>query len=119
MARGRLCECGSALRLVLWSSAISRARPLRKEHDVVGETPNLAARLQALAEPGTIIIDASTRRLLADLFEYHDLGAIEVKGFAAPVQAHQVIRQSAVESRFEALHAMRTPLVGREEDIDL
>jgi class 3 adenylate cyclase len=90
-----------------------------QEHDVVGETPNLAARLQALAEPDAIVIDASTRRLLAGLFEYHDLGAIEVKGFAAPVQAYQVIRQSAVESRFEALRATRTPLVGREEEIDL
>src|SRR5262249_31263705 len=90
-----------------------------QEHQVVGETPNLAARLQALAEPDTIVIDAGTRRLLAGLFEYRDLGAIEVKGFDVPVQAHQVIRQSAVESRFEALRAMRTPLVGREEEIDL
>src|SRR5215831_539049 len=89
------------------------------ENEVIGETPNLAARLQALAEPDSIVIDASTRRLLADLFEYHDLGAIEVKGFAAPVQAHQVIRSSAVNSRFEALRATRTPLVGREEEIDL
>ena len=76
-----------------------------QERGVVGETPNLAARLQALAEPDTVVIAPSTRRLVGDLFEYRDLGAVEVKGFAEPVQAWQVLRPSAVESRFEALHA--------------
>ena len=52
-----------------------------QERGVVGETPNLAARLQALAEPGTVVIGPQTRRLLGDLFECHDLGAIQVKGF--------------------------------------
>jgi class 3 adenylate cyclase/tetratricopeptide (TPR) repeat protein len=90
------------------------------ERGVVGETPNLAARLQALAEPSGVIIAQSTRRLIGNFFECHDLGAVEAKGFEEPVQAYQVLRASVVESRFEALHsATRTPLVGREEEIDL
>ena len=86
----------------------------------MGETPNLAARLQALAEPSTVVIGPQTRRLLGDLFECRDLGDVEVKGFPAPVRAYQVVRESAIESRFEALHgATLTPLVGREEEIGL
>jgi class 3 adenylate cyclase len=84
-----------------------------QQRSVVGETPNLAARLQALAEPDAVVIAAGTRRLVGDLFEYRDLGAVEVKGIAAPVPTWQVIRPSAVESRFEALHGSTlTPLVG-------
>ena len=66
-----------------------------QEQSVVGETPNLAARLQALAESETVVIAAGTRRLLGDLFEYRDLGGVEVKGIAAPVPAWQVLRPSA------------------------
>jgi predicted ATPase/class 3 adenylate cyclase len=91
-----------------------------QEQTVVGETPNLAARLQALAEPDSVVIAAGTRRLVGDLFEYRDLGAVEVKGIAGPVPAWQVLRPSAVESRFEALHgSVLSPLVGRDEEIDL
>jgi class 3 adenylate cyclase len=91
-----------------------------QEQTVVGETPNLAARLQALAEPDSVVVAASTRRLLGDLFEYRDLGTIEVKGIAGPTPAWQVLRPSAVASRFEALHGSAlTPLVGRDEEIDL
>jgi predicted ATPase/class 3 adenylate cyclase len=90
-----------------------------QERGVVGETPNLAARLQGMAESNTVVIGPTTRRLLADLFEYQDLGPIEVKGFQAPVQAYQVLRPSSVESRFEALRTTTTPLVGREEEIEL
>jgi class 3 adenylate cyclase/predicted ATPase len=91
-----------------------------QEQSVVGETPNLAARLQALAEPGAVVIAASTRRLVGDLFECRDLGAIEVKGLASPVPVWQVLRPSGVESRFEALRGSAlTPLVGRDEEIDL
>ena len=91
-----------------------------QEQSVVGETPNLAARLQALAEPDAVVIAASTRRLVGDLFEYRDLGAVEVKGIAAPVPAWQVLRPSVVASRFEALRGSAlTPLVGRDEEIDL
>src|SRR5215831_4204662 len=68
------------------------------EHDVVGETPNLAARLQALAEPDTVVIAAGTRRLVRDLFEYRDLGVVEVKGITESVPVWQVLRPSAVAS---------------------
>jgi class 3 adenylate cyclase len=90
-----------------------------QEQAIVGETPNLAARLQAGATPGTIAIDPITRRLLGGLFEYRDLGGIEAKGFANRVQAYEVVRPSTVESRFEALRAATTPLVGRDEEIEL
>ncbi len=91
-----------------------------QEQSVVGETPNLAARLQALAEPDAVVIAAGTRRLVGDLFEYRDLGAVEVKGIAGPVPAWQVLRPSVVASRFEALRGSAlTPLVGRDEEIDL
>ncbi len=91
-----------------------------QEQSVVGETPNLAARLQALAEPGAVVIAASTRRLVVDLFEYRDLGSVELKGLAAPVPAWQVLRPSAGVSRFEALRGTAlSPLVGRDEEIEL
>jgi class 3 adenylate cyclase/tetratricopeptide (TPR) repeat protein len=90
-----------------------------QERGVVGETPNLAARLQAGTTPGTIAIDTTTRRLLGGLFEYRDLGGIEAKGFANRVQAYEVVRPSTVESRFEALRTATTPLVGRDEEVDL
>jgi class 3 adenylate cyclase/predicted ATPase len=91
-----------------------------QEQSVVGETPNLAARLQGLAEPGAVVIAASTRRLLGDLFEVHDLGAVEVRGIATPVPLWEVLRPSGVASRFEALRgAALTPLIGREEEIEL
>ena len=91
-----------------------------QEQSVVGETPNLAARLQALAEPGTVVIAAGTRRLVGTLFEYRDLGPVEVKGIVAPVPTWQVLHPSIVGSRFEALRGSRlTPLIGRVVVIDL
>src|SRR2546430_5391608 len=97
---------------------LSRENALR-EHAVVGETPNLAARLQALAEPGTIVVAASTRRLLGDLFHLRGLGRHEVKGIAEPVAAWAVEGVSASESRFEAVRAAHlTDLIGREDEID-
>jgi class 3 adenylate cyclase/predicted ATPase len=91
-----------------------------QEQSVVGETPNLAARLQGLAEPGAVVIAATTRRLLGDLFECHDLGTVEIKGIAGPVPALQVLRPSAVASRFEALRGSAlSQLVGRDEEIEL
>src|SRR4051794_37150139 len=96
---------------------LSREGALR-EHAVVGDTPNLAARLQALAEPGTIVVAASTRRLLGDLFHLRDLGRHEVKGIAEPVAAWAVEGASASESRFEAVHLTGlTDLIGREDEI--
>jgi class 3 adenylate cyclase/tetratricopeptide (TPR) repeat protein len=90
-----------------------------QEQAVVGETPNLAARLQALAEPGAVVIAASTRRLTGGLFDYRDLGTTALKGFAENVPAWQVLGASAIESRFEAMRTATTPLVGRDEEIDL
>src|SRR5207248_867752 len=91
-----------------------------QEQSVVGETPNLAARLQALAGPGAVVIAAGTRRLVGDLFEYRDLGAIELKGITAPAPAWQVLCPSAVESRFEALRGSAlSRLIGRDEEIEL
>ena len=90
-----------------------------QEQAVIGETPNLAARLQALAEPGAVVIAASTRHLTGRLFEYRDLGTTALKGFAENVQAWQVLGASAIESRFEAMRSAMTPLVGRDEEIDL
>jgi class 3 adenylate cyclase/predicted ATPase len=91
-----------------------------QERGVVGETPNLAARLQGIATPNSVIICEATRRLLGDLFEYRDLGPVELKGFGAAVPVWQVQRPRTIESRFEALHAGRmTPLIGREEQLGL
>jgi class 3 adenylate cyclase/tetratricopeptide (TPR) repeat protein len=90
-----------------------------QEQAVVGETPNLAARLQALAEPGAVVIAATTRRLTGGLFDYRDLGTTALKGFADNVQAWQVLGASTIESRFEAMRTAMTPLVGRDEEIDL
>jgi class 3 adenylate cyclase len=90
-----------------------------EEQPVVGETPNLAARLQALAEPGAVVIESLTRRMTGGLFEYRDLGTVALKGFAENVPAWQVLRADATVSRFEALHATTTPLIGRDEEIDL
>ncbi len=91
-----------------------------QEQSVVGETPNLAARLQALAEADAVVIAAGTRRLVGDLFEYRDLGAIELRGLTAPMPAWQVLRPSVVASRFEALRGSAlTRLVGRDEEIEL
>src|SRR2546429_1659714 len=97
---------------------LSREGALR-EHAVVGETPNLAARLQALAEPGTIVVAASTRRLLGDLFHLRGLGRHEVKGIAEPVPGLAVGGLTDSESRFEAVRAADlTDLIGREDELD-
>src|SRR6516225_5548384 len=91
-----------------------------QERGVVGESPNLAARLQTLAQPGTVVIASSTRRLTSGHFDYRELGGIALKGFDEPVSAWQVLAESAVESRFEAQHEIAlTPLIGREEELEL
>jgi class 3 adenylate cyclase/predicted ATPase len=90
------------------------------EEAVVGETPQLAARLQTLAGPGTVIVAQGTRDLLGGLFEYQDLGMQRLNGFAEPVRCWRVTAESAAEGRFEALRGARLPpLVGREEEINL
>jgi class 3 adenylate cyclase/predicted ATPase len=91
-----------------------------QQHGIVGETPNLAARLQALAQPNTVVIAPTTRRLTGGLFDYRDLGALALKGFADTVRAWQVMGLSAAESRFEALReAGVAPLLGRDEELEL
>ena len=90
-----------------------------REEAVVGETPNLAARLQALAEPDSVVIADNTQRLVGSLFEYQSLGEVELKGLPAPVPALRVLGESRVGSRFEALRSGETPLVGREEELQL
>jgi class 3 adenylate cyclase len=91
-----------------------------QEHTVVGETPNLAARLQGIAEPNKVVIAEGTRRLLGNLFELEDLGPRDLKGIAGPARVWAALRGSSVESRFEALHGIGlTALVGREEELEL
>jgi class 3 adenylate cyclase/predicted ATPase len=93
---------------------------LAKEQTVVGETPNLAARLQAIAAPGSVVISQATRRLVGGLFELVDLGPRRLKGFAAPLAAFRVEGEGRAEGRFEALHGERlTPLVGREHELGI
>jgi class 3 adenylate cyclase/tetratricopeptide (TPR) repeat protein len=91
-----------------------------QERGVVGETPNLAARLQGVAEPNSVVIGAGTRRLLGDLFELQGLGAQELKGIPGPVPAWAVLRARKIENRFEALHAGAgmTPLAGRASEAE-
>jgi hypothetical protein len=91
-----------------------------QERGIVGETPNLAARLQGLAEPDVVVIADATRRLLGDLFELKDLGHQELKGIAGAVQVWAALRPASVEGRFEAFHSEDlASFVGREEESQL
>jgi class 3 adenylate cyclase/predicted ATPase len=91
-----------------------------QQQSIVGETPNLAARLQGIAEPSSVVIAESTRRLLGNLFELEDLGAKDLKGITGPVRAWAALRASSAEGRFEAMHETGlTTLVGREEELNL
>ena len=90
-----------------------------QEEAVVGDTPNLAARLQALAEPGSVVVSHATQRLVAGLFETTSLGDRQLKGFAAPVRAWQITGEAAVEGRFAARHGVLAPIVGREKELAL
>jgi class 3 adenylate cyclase/tetratricopeptide (TPR) repeat protein len=90
------------------------------ETAVVGETPNLAARLQALAQPNQIVVSAATRAMLGDHFDLEDLGASELRGFAEPVPVWRVLSARDVESRFAATRTgSSAPLVGRQEEMGL
>ena len=91
-----------------------------QEQAIVGDTPNLAARLQGVAEPNSVVIAESTRKLVGSLFELEDLGPQELKGISGPTRAWAALRPASVEGRFEAMHASGlTDLVGREEELDL
>ena len=91
-----------------------------QEQAIVGETPNLAARLQGSAEPNSVVIAEGTRKLLGNLFELEGIGTKELKGIAEPVRAWAAVRVSSAEGRFEAMHTTGlTGLVGREEELDV
>jgi class 3 adenylate cyclase/DNA polymerase III delta prime subunit len=90
-----------------------------RQQTAVGETPNRAARLQSLAGPGQVVIDAATKRQIGDLFDCRELGTIELKGLPAPVPAWQVVAENRTLGQFEALRSGLTPLVGREEELEL
>src|SRR6201994_2566964 len=90
-----------------------------RQQTAVGETPNLAARLQGLAGPDQVVIDAATRRQIGGLFECQDLGAVELKGVAVAVPAWQVLSENRTAGQFEALRSGTTPLIGRDEEMDL
>jgi len=107
---------GIATGLVIVGDLIGSGSSL--ESAVVGETPNLAARLQALAEPGTVVIADSTRNLTGGLFEYRDLGPANLKGLGS-IRPWAVLGEKAIDSRFEALRSSQVSLVGREEELAL
>ncbi|WP_237050733.1 ATP-binding protein [Microvirga ossetica] len=91
-----------------------------REEAVVGETPNLAARLQEAAPAGAVVIAAGTRRLLGDTFDLRDLGPVYLKGFDRPVNSFEVLRPRLAESRFEARHPDRSlPMFGRDQELAL
>ena len=90
-----------------------------RQQTAVGETPNRAARLQSLAGPGQVVIDAATRRQVGNLFECRSLGTVDLKGLPAPVPAWQVAAENRTLGQFEALRSGVTPLVGRDEEMDL
>ena len=102
---------GIATGLVVVGDLIGKGSAL--EQAVVGETPNLAARLQGIAEPNTVVIAESTRKLLGNLFELQDLGAKDLKGIAGPLRAWAALRPSSIESRWRTCQAQCGPLSGR------
>jgi class 3 adenylate cyclase/predicted ATPase len=109
---------GIATRIVVVGDLLGSGEA--QERGVVGDTPNLAARLQGIAEPDSVVIAESTRKLLGDLFELVDLGPQNLKGVAGPTHAYAALKESSQESRFEAFHAGGpTPMVGREEECEL
>lgn len=91
----------------------------RHEQLAMGETPNLAARLQELADPGTVVVSAATRRLVQELFTFRELGARQLKGVSTPLSLYQVLGESAIQSPLETALTERAPLVGREEEMGL
>lgn len=94
--------------------------PQRETTTVTGETPNLAARIQQIAQPDSVVISASTYRLVHGSFVCEDLGATTLKGISAPVHAHRVLREKDVRSRFEvATSSGLTQFVGRAPEMDL
>src|SRR3984893_667138 len=111
---------GSTPRLPDEPTPTKRTPVLGQERGIVGETPNLAARLQGIADPNMAVIAEGTRKLLGNLFELDDLGPKDLKGMTGPVRAFAALRASSVGSRFEAMHTTGlTALVGREKELEL
>jgi tetratricopeptide (TPR) repeat protein len=88
-----------------------------QELGVVGDTPNLAARLQTWADPGSVLIGSATRRLVGGLFEYADFGMRQLKGFSRPVQIWKVLGETEIEARFDAFRSRESPIIGRDEEL--
>jgi class 3 adenylate cyclase/ABC-type lipoprotein export system ATPase subunit len=110
------CRLGIATGLVVAGEATGVGAA--GEETVVGDTPNLAARLQSLAEPDCVLVGPSTHQLTADFFEYSFFGEHAIKGFREPVSVWKALRESATESRFAAAHAAAAgPIVGREREL--
>ncbi|HZL36765.1 MAG TPA: adenylate/guanylate cyclase domain-containing protein [Tepidisphaeraceae bacterium] len=115
---GQKVRVGIATGLVVVGELIGSGEV--QERNVIGETPNLAARLQSAASPNTVVIASSTRRLTGDSFEYESVDPGQLKGFDGPVAAWRVLRERSMQSRFEALSAAnQAPLVGRVEEFEL
>jgi class 3 adenylate cyclase/predicted ATPase/ABC-type transport system involved in cytochrome c biogenesis ATPase subunit len=117
-----LPECALQVRIGIETGLVvaeQLSRGAGEEQPVVGAALNLAARLQALAAPDSVVISASTHALVGTLFECRDLGAIAVKGVSEPIRAWQALRATGVEDRFDALRATDTALVGRGEELAL
>jgi class 3 adenylate cyclase/tetratricopeptide (TPR) repeat protein len=112
------CRVGIATGMVIIGNAPGVSEDRR--YEIVGDTPDLVARLQLSAEPDTVAIETATRRLIGDLFDCRDLDAIETSGGAEPLRRWQVLGERVVESRFEALRGSAlSPLIGRDEEIAL
>jgi class 3 adenylate cyclase len=111
------CRIGIATGSVVVGEVIGFGSSL--ESPVLGHTPNLAARLQTIAEPGMAVIAEVTRGLVGELFDYKPLGPIELKGVPTPVNAWAVVSERPINSRFEALRPGVLPLVGRTEELDV
>lgn len=111
------CRVGIATGPVVVGDVIGSGSSL--ESPVVGNTPNLAAGLIAMAEPGMVVIAETTRRLTGELFEYKVLGPAQLKGGSTPIYAWAALAESPIDSRFEALRGGKLPLVGRTEELDL
>ena len=110
---------GLSARIGVDSGTVVVGASAGKEADVFGDTPNVAARVQTAADPGTVLITADTHRLSSGLFVVEDRGPQALKGVERPVRLYRVIRPSGVRGRLEAAAAARglTPFVGREDEL--
>ncbi len=112
------CRVGVATGMVIVGDLVGAGEVA--DHGIVGDTPDLAVRLQSSAQPDTVTIEPTTWRLIGNLFDCHELGALDTNNDTELIRRWLVLGESAVASRFEALRGSKlTPLVGRDEEIDL